>query len=85
MSSDSRRLYLDQLFGSGDRPTGRLHLLGMWRAEWFERYPVTSGDSTTWIPRGPYNRQRTVEEWLREFGQQHIPYVHGDRQLMLPM
>jgi hypothetical protein len=76
MTKDERRRYLDWLFyQSGVKVAGRVHLLGMWRHEWFEPYPATSGDSTTWIPRGPYNRQQSVEEWLREYGEVDIPYI----------
>jgi len=74
MKSEARRHYLDELLYNGP-VTARLHLLGMWRREWFEPYAhVISGDSTTWLPRGEYNRRKTQAEWLEGYGEQWIPF-----------
>ncbi|WDL96387.1 hypothetical protein [Alicyclobacillus sp. ALC3] len=79
MGADDRAAYLDELFyHSGVAITGRIHLLGMWRPEWFRPYFAGSGDSTTWIPRAPYNRQMSIPEWLEQYGEQNIPYVRRD-------
>ena len=76
MSKSTRRQYLDDIFYTlQDHPPSRVHLLGMWAPEWFEPYPAVSGDSTAWIPRGPHNRQKTVEEWLIHYGLVDIPYA----------
>lgn len=71
----SRTEYLDSLFYNHE-VTARVHLLGMCRQQWFEPYGAAlSGDSTTWIPRSEWNRQKTVAEWMQEYGEQWIPHV----------
>ena len=74
MPREHRQRYLDDLFYGQPRRIGRVHLLGIVAREWFERYPALSGDSTTWIPRGPFNRSRTIPEWLGDYGEQEIPW-----------
>lgn len=58
-----------------DATCTRIHLLGVGDPYWFRRYPVASGDSTTWIPRFPWNRSRPPVDWLKGYGDQEIPYV----------
>lgn len=74
MTDDNRQIYLDRLFYEEKRDFGQIHLLGMSQQAWFKRYPVLSGDSTTWIPRGEYNRKKTYAEWMLEYGEQDISY-----------
>lgn len=74
MTRRRRIEYLDDLFyGRIAHSSGKLHILGMHKEEWFRRYPFASGDSTTWIPRGEYNRRKSIVEWLREYGEHDIP------------
>jgi hypothetical protein len=74
MTAEQRRAYLDHLFYDHD-VRASVHILGMWRPEWFEPYAqAVSGDSTTWIPRSEYNRRKTIEEWLQGYGEQWIPF-----------
>ena len=77
MSRLARIAYLDALFYPKGYPrrVGHVHLLGMSQAFWFLRYPAASGDSTTWIPRAPYNRRKTVAQWLAEYGRRPIPLL----------
>lgn len=73
MEASDRRRYLDTILYGG-LVQARIHLLGMWRPEWFAPYSeALSGDSTTWIPRGEYNRQKSMAEWLEGYGDQWIP------------
>ncbi|EHQ63649.1 hypothetical protein PDENDC454_04259 [Paenibacillus dendritiformis C454] len=73
MNEEDRMRYLDRLLGP--EVTAKVHLLGMMRPEWFAPYlPATQGDSTTWIPRGEWNRRKTVTEWMKEYGEQWVPY-----------
>jgi len=74
MEEQARRRYLDEVFYD-HRPTARIHLLGMIKHEWFAPYETAvQGDNTSWIPRSDWNRQKTIEQWLTEYGEQWIPY-----------
>lgn len=77
MGPKVRRAYLDHLFdGFTPAPDQYVHLLGMSQKPWFHEYQATGGDSTTWIPRAPYNRRLTIDEWVaRDYGEQDIPYI----------
>lgn len=75
MNDDERRQYLDEVFYD-HKPTAKIHLLGMMQPEWFAPYDMAvQGDNTTWIPRAEYNRKKTIEQWLKQYGEQWIPYV----------
>ncbi|KPV60745.1 hypothetical protein QJ48_04275 [Paenibacillus sp. A3] len=75
MRDDERRRYLDEIFYD-HRPTARVHMLGMIRHEWFAPYEAAvQGDNTSWIPRADWNRRKSVEQWLKEYGEQWIPFV----------
>lgn len=77
-ADEVRQRHLDGLFYgevNAFRPDAEVHLLGMGKDSWFERYPATSGDSTTWIPRFPWNRETTTDEWMRRYGVQEIPLI----------
>lgn len=73
MSYGERMRYLDELLGSGI--TAKVHLLGMMKAEWFAPYKAAvQGDNTSWIPRSEWNRRKSPEEWMKEYGEQWIPH-----------
>lgn len=77
MAKSQRILYLNGLiYRRVRRPTARLHILGMHSHEWFRRFPFASGDSTTWIPRGEFNRRKSISEWLSEYGEHDIRLEH---------
>lgn len=73
MSQEKREKYLDYLFYQ-KKIKGKAHLLGMGQEKWFKKYPAISGDSTTWIPYHPYNRRKSIEEWLENYGEMDIEY-----------
>lgn len=74
MGGDERKRYLDSIFYD-HKPSARIHLLGMIKPEWFAPYQkATQGDNTSWIPRSEWNRRKTIEEWMKEYGEQWIPY-----------
>jgi hypothetical protein len=74
MGDEERRRYLDEIFYDY-RPTAQIHLLGMIKHEWFTPYQTAiQGDNTSWIPRDEWNRRKTIEQWLTEYGEQWIPY-----------
>lgn len=74
MDDDERKRYLDSIFYD-HKPLSRIHLLGMIKHEWFEPYEkAIQGDNTSWIPRSEWNRKKTIEEWMKEYGEQWIPY-----------
>lgn len=69
-----RRSYLDEIFYD-HKPVSMIHLLGMIKHEWFEPYETaTCGDNTSWIPRDAWNRKKSIEEWMKEYGVQNIPF-----------
>ncbi|KKC49570.1 hypothetical protein VE23_25085 [Paenibacillus sp. D9] len=75
MSKDARRRYLDELFYD-HRPASQIHLLGMLNPEWFAPYEQARyGDNTSWIPRDEWNRRKTIEAWLKEYGDQWIEFI----------
>lgn len=77
MSYGERMRYLDDLLGSGI--TAKVHLLGMMKAEWFAPYKAAvQGDNTSWIPRSEWNRRKSPEEWMKEYGEQWIPHRPRD-------
>jgi len=74
MDERRRRAYLDEVFYD-HQPTARIHLLGMIKHEWFAPYQqAVQGDNTSWIPRSEWNRKKTIEEWMKEYGEQWVPY-----------
>ncbi|WP_438446843.1 hypothetical protein [Gorillibacterium sp. sgz5001074] len=74
MGDDERKKYLDEIFYD-HRPSARIHLLGMKDPDWFAPYmEAVQGDNTTWIPRSEWNRKKLVSEWLKDYGEQWIPY-----------
>lgn len=76
MSRKQRFEYLDSLFYPNGvlRKTYRVHLLGLGHEDYFRRYPATSGDSTTWIPRQEPHRRKSIAEWMKSYGEQYIPF-----------
>ncbi|WP_379143564.1 hypothetical protein [Paenibacillus sp. sgz500992] len=77
MNELSRMQYLDGLLSSSIR--AKLQLLGMMRHEWFAPYSAAIlGDNTSWIPRSEWNRRKTPEEWMREYGEQWV--LHQPRK-----
>lgn len=79
LSPTERMAYLDGLLYPGGRRrriAGQVHLLGIAAERYFRRYPAASGDSSTWLPRGPWNQQQSMEQWLAEhYGARWIPYA----------
>lgn len=77
MSKPKRQEYLDSLFyPNGElRKVGWVHLLGISPEQWFERYPASSGDSTTWLPRNKWNRHKSLDEWVQWYGERDIPFI----------
>jgi hypothetical protein len=74
MQEHERANYLDDIFYN-HRPVGRIHLLGMMQHQWFSPYAeALEGDNTSWIPRSEWNRRKSIEEWLTEYGEQWIPH-----------
>ncbi|AGN33768.1 hypothetical protein PANG_00049 [Paenibacillus phage PG1] len=74
MSDGERMRYLDDLLGPGI--TAKVHLLGMMKPEWFAPYQAAvQGDNTSWIPRSEWNRRKSIDEWMQEYGKQWIPHV----------
>lgn len=74
MQDEERKRYLDSIFYD-QKPSARIHLLGMMKHEWFEPYQLAvQGDNTSWIPRSEWNRRKSIEEWMEEYGEQWIPY-----------
>jgi hypothetical protein len=66
--------YLDHLFYDNN-VTAQCHLMGMLQHKYFAPYKrATRGDNTSWIPRDDWNRQKTIEEWMKEYGDQWIPF-----------
>jgi len=79
LSNEDRIRYLDQIFYDY-KPSAEIHLLGMKNKEWFEPYAqAIQGDNTSWIPRSKWNRKKSIEAWMLEYGEQWIPYK--ERQL----
>lgn len=75
MEEGKRRRYLDEIFYD-HRPSARIHLLGMKDPQWFTPYlEAVQGDNTSWIPRSDWNRKKTVEQWMKEYGEQWMPYI----------
>lgn len=75
MNDFNRMNYLDDIFYKHN-PTAQIHLLGMIKHEWFEPYKTAvQGDNTSWIPRSEWNRRKTIEQWMKEYGEQWIPYI----------
>lgn len=73
MDELNRMQYLDKILIPGLK--AKVHLLGMMKHEWFSPYlSAVQGDNTSWIPRSEWNRRKTVEEWMKEYGEQWIPY-----------
>lgn len=73
MPDDQRRRYLDSLLLKPMR--AKVHLLGMMRHEWFSPYSqAIQGDNTSWIPRDAWNRRKSIEEWMREYGEQWVQH-----------
>ncbi|WP_317957217.1 hypothetical protein [Paenibacillus chitinolyticus] len=79
MSDEERRRYLDEVFYD-HKPIGKIHLLGMIQHKWFSPYMAHEGDNTSWIPRSEWNRRKSVDEWLKEYGGQWVP--HYPRELV---
>lgn len=80
MNDSVRQEYLDHIFYE-HKPTARIHMLGMMRHEWFAPYrEAVQGENTSWIPRSEWNRRKTIEEWMKEYGEQWIP--HEPRKLV---
>ncbi len=78
MNDDERRRYLDEIFYD-HKPVAQIHMLGMMKREWFAPYKTAvQGDNTSWIPRSDWNRQKSIEEWMKEYGEQWIPYEPRD-------
>jgi hypothetical protein len=77
MNDEQRRRYLDEIFYD-HKPFGKIHLLGMIQHKWFEPYLAAEGDNTSWIPRSEWNRKKSLEEWLREYGEQWVEYIPRD-------
>jgi hypothetical protein len=75
MPDDVRKRHLDSIFYD-NKVTARIHLLGMIKHEWFAPYETAvQGDNTSWIPRSQWNRQKTIEQWMKEYGEQWIPHL----------
>lgn len=75
MQNDERRRYLDEIFYD-HKPVSQIHLLGMIKHEWFSPYEqAVCGDNTSWIPRSEWNRKKTIEQWMKEYGEQWIEYA----------
>jgi hypothetical protein len=73
-TDEARVKYLDEIFYD-HKPTALIHLLGMVKHEWFEPYEkAVQGDNTSWIPRSEWNRRKTIDEWMLEYGEQWIPF-----------
>ncbi|MFB5761128.1 hypothetical protein [Paenibacillus medicaginis] len=73
MQDDERMRYLDNLLLQPIR--AKVHLLGMMKHEWFAPYlAAVQGDNTSWIPRSKWNRRKTPEQWMQEYGEQWVPY-----------
>lgn len=82
MKDRDRRRYLDSIFYD-HKPTARIHLLGMIKHEWFAPYKnAVQGDNTSWIPRDAWNRKKSIDEWMLEYGEQWIPYVKRNEYQM---
>lgn len=74
MTDDIRARYLDSIF-YGNVVTAKIHLLGMIKHEWFAPYQgAVRGDNTSWIPRSEWNRKKTIDEWMKEYGDQWVPF-----------
>jgi hypothetical protein len=74
MDESTRMKYLDEIL-LDHKATAHVHFLGMRQHRWFKPYKqAISGDNTTWIPRSEANRRKTIEEWMKEYGEQWIPY-----------
>lgn len=74
LSDEARQKYLDHLFYDYD-VTAECHLLGMIKHEWFSPYKkAVKGDNTSHIQRSEWNRRKTPEEWMLEYGKQWIPF-----------
>lgn len=77
MDELSRMQYLDTILSTDTR--AKVHLLGMMKHEWFAPYlHAVQGDNTSWIPRSEWNRRKTIDEWMKEYGEQWIPYKPRD-------
>ncbi|MNC26573.1 hypothetical protein D3C75_747110 [compost metagenome] len=77
MSDTSRMHYLDKILNSD--VNAKVHLLGMIKEEWFSPYSCAfQGDNTSWIPRSEWNRRKSIEEWLKLYGERWIPYQPRD-------
>lgn len=75
MNVEERLRYLDEIFYD-HKPVGKIHLLGMIQHKFFSPYlEAVEGDNTSWIPRSEWNRKKTINEWLKEYGEQWIPHV----------
>lgn len=79
MGKHERREYLDEIF-LHRKAQCKIHLLGMVQPEWYAPYErAREGDNTGWIPRAPWNRKRSIEEWFAGFyGRQFIRVVESD-------
>lgn len=84
LSNEERVRYLDHIFYDY-KPSAEIHLLGMKNKAWFEPYAqAVQGDNTSWIPRSKWNRKKSIEEWMLEYGEQWMPYKERQlRQLAL--
>lgn len=77
MTPIKRKAYLDSLL-KNNHVKAKIHLLGLIGAKWFESYDCAfSGDSTTWIPRAPWNKKRSIDEWIALYGEQNINLING--------
>lgn len=75
MEDEARRRYLDEIFYD-HKPVSQIHLLGMLKHEWFAPYEkAVCGDNTSWIPRSEWNRKKSIEVWMKEYGEQWIPFM----------
>ncbi len=75
MQPEERQKYLDEIFYD-HKPFSQIHLLGMIQHQYFSPYEHAScGDNTSWIPRSEWNRKKTIEQWMKEYGEQWIPYL----------
>lgn len=66
------------------RPQGHIHLLGMDNPEIFGRYPVRSGDSTSWLPHHRFGYEAGPEGLRQRYGDVDIPLV-GNMQRRLDL
>lgn len=73
MPDVARANYLDEVFYQ-HKPACRIHLLGMMQHKWFAPYKAVEGDNTSWIPRDEWNRRKSIDEWLIEYGEQWVQY-----------